>query len=85
MLGISRQIPWGKAHSGYAAKKLLLLGGEEVVGLLGHGGCSFPNMLGGMRVGDTAWGELSTLGTVRTAHKGGMVVTWVGGGSEERS
>lgn len=79
MPGISRQIPRGKAHSGYAAKKLLLLGGEEAVGLLGHGGCSFPNMLGGMRVGDTA------LGTVRTAHKGGMVVSWAGGGGEERS
>ena len=71
MPGISQQLPQGKAHSGCAAKKLLLLGGEEVVGLLGHGGCSFPNMLGGMTVGDTGWGELSTLGTVRTAHKVG--------------
>lgn len=31
-----------------AAKKLLLLGGEGVRGLLSCSGCSSPNMLGGM-------------------------------------
>lgn len=70
MPGVLQQLSRCKAHSRHAAKKFLLLRREGAVGLLGDGGYSFPKMLGGMTVGDTGWGGLSALETIRTSQRG---------------